>query len=139
MAALPREPGPWREHLDRCDGCREQWRAHRLLTETLGAEAVPELSPRFAGDLRRRLETEPPVRPLAGWRLAALVAYGTFALGLVGWALRDAPVEAVDLSAPWVGVVAFVAVPLSLLLALTASRWLPELPPPGGKARTLAI
>ncbi len=47
------------------------------------------------------------------------------ALGLLGWALKGGPLPTIALSAAWVPVAALVAVPLTFMLAIAASRWIP--------------
>lgn len=118
--------GDWQRHLEECGGCRAQWQAHRALALTFAAEPVPELSPAFATGLERKLASGAETRRLRGWRLAALLAYAGAALGLLGWALRDVPLPAIDPAAPWVAVATLLAVPLSLLVAIAASRWMPR-------------
>ena len=65
------------------------------------------------------------VRPLSGWRLAAMLGYAAVAIRIAGGLLRSMTLPAIDLSAPWVPVIAFAAVPLTFMLAITVSRWLP--------------
>jgi hypothetical protein len=105
---------------------------HLILVATLGEKGAPELSPAFQVGLERKLASVVEVRPLEGWRKATMVAYGAASIGMVGWALRNVPLPTIDLSAPWVAVAAFIAVPLTFLLAIAASRWLPSLRPPRG-------
>lgn len=54
-----------------------------------------------------------------------MLAYTTAALALVGWVFKDVPLRTIDLSAPWVTAAVFLAVPLTLMLAIGVSRWLP--------------
>ncbi len=119
------ESPAWRDHLERCKGCRAQADAHSMLTSAFAAEPVPELSDAFESRLARRLAPELEIRPLAGWRRAAMVAYIVVSLILLGWSLRAVELPTIDLSAPWVPVAALVAVPLSLMLAIRVSGWLP--------------
>ena len=115
----------WREHLQGCAECREQWHAHQLLAATFAEEEVPELSPAFDAGLDRKIASIVEVRPLRGWRTAAMIAYVAAALGLLGWALKDVPLPTIDPSSPWVAVVAFIAIPLTFWLAIAASRLIP--------------
>lgn len=123
------EPGSdstaWLEHLDGCAECQGQWHSHELLTASLAVEAVPELSPGFEARLRRRVATEMEVRPLRGWRRAAMLAYAAGAAALLFWALRGVPLPAIDLTSPWVIAATLTALPWTFLLAIGASRWLP--------------
>lgn len=114
-----------RRHRAGCAECQKQWRAHQMLAATFAEEPVPELSAAFEAGLTRKLGAGIEVRPLRGWRKAALLAYVAAAAGLLGWALRGAPLPTIDPAAPWVPVAAFIAVPLTLLLAIAASRWIP--------------
>ena len=116
------------EHFQHCVECRPQWQAHAALATTFAGEAVPELSFGFEAGLDRKLAAVVevrPLRPLRGWRRAAMVGYVAAGLGALGWALRDVPLPAIDPSAPWLGVATFVAVPLTFLLAIGVSRWIP--------------
>ncbi|MBQ00796.1 MAG: hypothetical protein CL477_08945 [Acidobacteria bacterium] len=115
----------WRVHLDGCTACREQWHAHQVLAVTFAEEAVPELSPAFEPVLDRMLVPEVESRPLAGWRQVAMLTYVATALGLLVWTLKDVTLPPIDLSAPWIPVATLIAVPLSFLVAIAASRWLP--------------
>jgi hypothetical protein len=122
----------WDDHLESCAECREQWHAHRMLAATFALEAAPELSPAFEAGLDRKLASLVEIRPLRGWRQAAMLAYVAGALGLLGWALKGVPLPTIDLSAPWVPVAALVAVPLTFMLAIAASRWIPGRGQPRG-------
>ncbi len=125
-------------HAERCAECSRQWRAHRLLVAAFAGEVVPRLSPGFEAGLERKLvSSRRAARPLTGWRRTVLVGYGLAALGLLGGALRQAPLPAVDASAPWLAVAALAAVPLSLGLAIGVSRWLPAPRAGGGAPLTL--
>ena len=128
----------WGNHLDGCSGCRDQWHAHQMLAVAFAEEVVPELSPAFEAGLDRKRAAVVEIRPLSGWRTAAMAAYIVAALGLLGWALKDVPLPTIDLSASWVPVAALIAVPLTFMLALAASRWLPGRGLPGG-LRMLAL
>ena len=114
------------EHVDSCASCREQVWIHQSMLAACAEEEIPELLPGFEGGLEKKMAVaRVEVRSLSGWRRAAIIAYGVVALGILGWALRDIPLPAIDLSAPWVPVAVFAAVPLTLALAVAASRWLP--------------
>jgi hypothetical protein len=115
----------WDDHLESCAECREQWHAHRMLVATFAGKDAPELSPAFEAGLDRKLGSRVEIRPLRGWRRAAMLAYAVGALGILGWALKDVPLPTIDLSAPWVPVAALVVVPLTFPLAIAASRWIP--------------
>jgi predicted anti-sigma-YlaC factor YlaD len=115
----------WREHLKRCDQCREQWHAHQMLALTFAAEPVPELSPAFETGLDRKIASSVEIRPLRGWRWAAMLAYGAVALGVLAWTLKDVPLTTIDLSSPWVPVATLIAIPLTFMLAIAASRLMP--------------
>ena len=115
----------WADHLERCAECREQWHAHQMLAVAFTEEEVPELSLAFEASLDRKLAAVVEIRPLRGWRTVAMLAYVAGALGLLGWALQGVPLPTFDPSAPWVPAAALVGVPLSFMLAITVSRWLP--------------
>lgn len=115
----------WRDHLKGCAECREQWHAHKMLAATFADEKVPELSPGFDAGLDRKIASAIEIRPLRGWRTAAMLAYVAIALGLLGWLLERVTLPTIDLSAPWVPVVAFIAIPLTFMLAIAASRLIP--------------
>ncbi len=115
----------WGKHLESCSGCREQWHAHRLLARTFADAEVPDLSPAFEAGLDRKLASVVEIRPLRGWRVAAMTAYVAVALGLLGWAFKSVQLPTIDLTAPWVPVVALLAVPLTFWLAIAASRLIP--------------
>ena len=115
----------WRRHVGSCVACRDQSTAQGLLMATFEDEAAPRLSPSFDARLQARLEASPRVAPLRGWRLAAMIAYGALALAGLAWALRDAPLPAIDPREPWVAVLALSMVPASFALALFVSRFLP--------------
>ena len=122
----------WSGHVERCPDCEGQWLAHRMLTAGLADRAVPELSTGFEVRLRRRLTSEIDVRPLRGWKLAAMAAYVVVGLGGLAWALRGVPLPAIDPSSPWVLAGALLAAPWTFLLAIAASRWMPRSGPPRG-------
>jgi len=115
----------WRDHLESCDVCREQWHAHRMLAATFANLKVPELSPAFESGLNRKIASAVEIRPLRGWRWAAMFGYGAGALGALAWALRDVPLPTIDPSSPWIPVAALIAVPLTFMLAIAASRLIP--------------
>ena len=121
----------WREHLAGCSECREQWHAHQMLAATFATEEVPELSPDFDAALDRRLAAAVEIKPLRGWRLAAMLAYAGIALALLAWAMKSVPLPTIDLSAPWVPVAVLLAVPLTFILAIGAARLIPmrRIPP----------
>jgi hypothetical protein len=112
-------------HVVACNTCRKQWLAHVALARTFAAERVPEPSHAAAVQLERRLGAAAAVRPLRGWRLAALVAYGVFAVVVLRLALVGVPIPSVDWSTWWGRVSVLAAVPVSLLLAAAVSRWIP--------------
>jgi hypothetical protein len=121
------------EHMDTCAGCREQWHAHQSLVAAFANAEVPELSPAFDAALERKLKAAPvEIRPLRGWRTVAMIVYSAAAIGIVGWALRDISLPTIDLSAPWVPIAVFIAVPLTFMLAIAVSRWLPAPASPRG-------
>ena len=119
------ESGVWSNHLASCAGCREQWQAHTALMATFAAERVPELSLAFEAGLERKIEASLQVVPLKGWRLAAMTAYAAAALVVLWWALSGVRLPTIDPSSPWVFIMVLVAAPLSLLLAMAASRLIP--------------
>ena len=126
-------------HAESCDSCREQVWLHHSLAAAFAEEDVPELSANFNAGLEKKLVgARVEVRRLAGWRMAAMLGYAVAATGISGWALRGIPMPTIDLSAPWVPVAMFIAVPMTLLLAVTASRWLPG-PAPKAQQRALAL
>jgi hypothetical protein len=115
----------WREHLNNCDECSEQWVAHQMLALTFAEEPVPELSPNFEAALDRKIASAVEIRPLSGWRKAAMFGYGVAALGVLAWVLKDYRLPTIDLSSPWVPIAALVAVPLTFMLAIAASKLIP--------------
>jgi hypothetical protein len=115
----------WVAHLDGCAACREQWRAHRLLVAVFVGEAVPEISLSFEAGLERKLRAAVRVRPLRGWRLAALGAYALAAVVLLRWIFAHFPPPAIDPSSPWATAGALILAPLSLWLVVAATRLLP--------------
>jgi hypothetical protein len=117
----------WHDHLAGCASCREQWTAHQMLVATFAEEAVPELSPAFEAGLQRKLDAAIEVRPLRGWRIAALAAYAAAAVAFMRWILIRFPLPEVviDPSSPWTAGAAMIAVPLTLWLTATATRLLP--------------
>lgn len=132
------EPSVWGDHVAACASCRAQWQAHRMLAVAFAEQSVPELSPAFEAGLNRKLTSTVERRPLSGWRSAAMLVYVVAALATLRWALKDVPLPAVDLSSPWVMVAAFLTVPLTLMLAIAASRWIPSRGMPTGPG-TLAV
>ena len=138
--ALMLEGGPdtdvrdWYEHLTDCTRCREQWATHQMLVATFAEEPAPELSLAFDAGLQRKLDAAVRVRPLRGWRVAALAAYGVAAIAIMRWILIRFPLPeaAFDPGSPWTAVVAMVAVPLSLWLTAAATRLLPAIGRRGG-------
>jgi predicted anti-sigma-YlaC factor YlaD len=119
-------PDALREHSATCPDCREQVAVHGSLLTAFAGHPVPELSASFDAQLGKKLRaTKPRIHPLSGWRLAAMLGYAAIAILSLDWALRDVPLPAIDPSSPWVAAAAFLAVPLTLALAVTASRWLP--------------
>ena len=119
----------WRPHLQTCARCREQLATHQMLVATFADEIVPELSPSFAAGLERKIEATTAIKPLRGWRLAAMVGYALLAVGLLRWAFVRFPLPAIpiDPGSPWILASAILAVPLTLLLAVGATRWLPPM------------
>ena len=115
----------WRQHLEDCEECSQQWFAHHLLAVTFAAEPLPDLSPAFEAGLDRKIAADIEIRPLSGWRKAAMIGYGLAALGAVGWTLRDFTLPTIDISSPWVPIAALIAVPLTFMLAIAASRLIP--------------
>ncbi len=119
-----------RKHLDACPECQAQWTIDGLLREAFAESTVPTLSQ----DFERRLEARIAKRaatsrlrhlPLRGWRLAALGAYAALAAAALAWLFRDVSWPRLDPSSPALAVATLAAVPLSLILAVAASRWLP--------------
>jgi hypothetical protein len=130
-------PDGWQGHLETCASCREQVVGHQCLIVALSDEELPELSSSFDAGLERKLAAaRVEIRPLRGWRKAAMIAYVAVATGIAGGVLRNVPVPTIDLSAQWVPVAVFVAVPLTFLLAIAASKWLPV---PRAKLGPLAL
>lgn len=122
------ESRAWRSHLEGCSECREQWTAHQMLVATFAEEVVPELSPAFDAGLQRKLDATVEVKPLRGWRLAAMVGYAMIAALFLGWVVAKSPWPSIsiDPSSPWTVAMALVAVPITLWLAIGATRWLPS-------------
>ena len=130
-------PPELNDHLTTCSGCKEQVWLHQSLVAAFVEEAVPELSSSFEAGLEKKLAgARLAVTPLAGWRRVAMIGYAAVATAFLAWALRDVPLPTIDISAPWVLVGVFLAVPLTLLLAVAASRWLPA---PTGKVQQQAL
>ena len=63
-------------------------------------EEVPELSPAFEAGLDRKRASAVEIRPLRGWRRAAMLGYVVAGVGLLGWALQGVPLPTIDVSAP---------------------------------------
>lgn len=123
------------DHLESCPECRAQWETHQMLAMTLAEQEVPELSPGFGAGLDRKLESIVEIRPLRGWKMAAMLGYAVAALGVLALVLRDVPMPTVDPSSPWLAAAAFLAVPLTLMMAISASRWIPG----AGRPRALRM
>ena len=123
------ESPAWSPHLESCSRCREQWSAHQMLVATFAEETVPELSPSFDSGLQHKLNATLEVKPLRGWRLAAMIGYAMIAALLLRWTFARFPLPAIsiDPSSPWTVALAIVAVPLTLWLAIGATRWLPPM------------
>lgn len=114
--------GTWQSHHETCAGCQAQLTAHQLLAATFADEPVPELSTSFAAGLQRKIDTAVEIKPLTGWRMAAMIGYALLAAVLLGWVFVRFPV---NLGSPWTMGVAMVAVPLTLWLVVAITRWLP--------------
>jgi hypothetical protein len=123
----------WHDHLASCAGCLEQWATHQMLVATFAEEATPELSPAFEAGLQRKLDAAIRVRPLRGWRVAALAAYALGAVALMRWILVRFPLpqDALDPGSPWIAALVMIAVPFSLWLTAAATRLLPAIGPRG--------
>jgi hypothetical protein len=123
------ESPTWAFHLEECAACRQQWVAHQMLAATFAEVTVPELSPAFEAGLQRKIDTAIEIQPLKGWRLAAMLGYALIAAGLLRWAFGRFPLPSVtiDPSSPWTLVIALLAVPLTLWLAIGVTRWLPPM------------
>ena len=121
------DASPWQPHLESCASCSEQWVAHQVLVATFVEEAVPELSPAFQAGLERKIDSAVRVEPLKGWRLAAFAGYALAAAAFLRWIFVKFPLPAIsiDLSSPWISIAALIAVPLTFLLAIAATRLLP--------------
>ena len=117
------------DHVASCTECQAQRHAHVMLAEAFVNEDVPLLSPAFETKLDRTLAAAVEVRPLKGWRRAAMLGYAAAAVGGLGWMLRGVPLPLIDPSSPWVAAVALIAVPVTFLLAIRASRWMPRVAP----------
>lgn len=117
----------WYDHLEGCASCRDQRATHHILVATFSEETVPELSPAFEGRLQAKIEASVRVRPLKGWRMAAMIGYALSAALLLSWLFTKFPLTAVsiDTSSPWIIALALLAVPLTLWLTIGATRWLP--------------
>ena len=98
-----------------------------MLVATFAEEHVPELSPAFQTGLEHKLTAAIHVEPLRGWRLAAFAGYAVAAAAFLRWIFVKFPLPAisVDLSSPWVSIAALIAVPLTFLLTIAATRLLP--------------
>lgn len=121
------ETHAWHAHLESCEGCRHQWVTHQMLDATFAEQTVPELSPAFDAGLRRKLETTTiAVRPLRGWRVAAMAGYTVLAVLCLGWIYSKFPLPSIDPASPWTLGLALAAVPLTLWLTIGLTRWLPS-------------
>ncbi len=129
----------WHSHLETCESCRQQGSMHQLLVACLAEVPVPELSPGFEAGLRRKLEERIEVRPLRGWRVAAMAAYAFMGALLLRWVFGRFPLPsiAIDPASPWILGLALLAVPLTLWLAIGATRWLPS--GRGGRTSSLGL
>ena len=121
--------GIWQPHLETCAGCREQLIAHQMLAATFADEAVPEPSASFAAGLQRKIDAAVEIKPLEGWRMAAMIGYALLAAGLLRWIFARFPLPAIsiDPASPWALAFAMLAVPLTLWLAVRLTRWLPPM------------
>lgn len=119
----------WHRHLATCPDCRQQWAAHQMLEATFNEMPVPELSPAFEAGLQRKIDSTIEVKPLAGWRTAAMIGYALLAVGLMGWVFKRFPLPSVsiDPASPWIMALAIGAVPLTLWLTIGLTRWLPSM------------
>ena len=117
----------WHLHLEECSSCRQQWASHQMLVASFAEAAVPELSPAFQAGLEHKLQTAVRVEPLRGWRLAAFAGYALAAAAFLRWIFFRFPLPSIsiDPSSPWVSIAALIAVPLTFLLAIAATRLLP--------------
>lgn len=118
----------WHAHLEGCEGCRDQWTTHQMLEAVFAEEAAPALSPAFEAGLQRKLETTTiEVKPLRGWRVAAMGGYAVLAVLLLGWIFSKFPLPSIsiDPTSPWALGLAMAAVPITLWLTIAATRWLP--------------
>lgn len=120
------DPKSWQNHLKNCPTCQTQWISHQYLLATFAYEPVPELSGDFNCRLESRLEAALQIRPLSGWRLAAILTYGAIAVSALGWLLRDSPLASLDPASPWLAMLAMALVPVTQAVALWASRLLPN-------------
>ena len=120
----------WHRHLAECPDCRQQWAAHQMLVATFNEVPVPDLSPAFEAGLQRKIEAASAIKPLAGWRTAAMIAYALVAVVLLSWVFKRFPLPSVsiDPASPWTMAIAIAAVPLTFLLAIVLTRWLPARP-----------
>lgn len=118
----------WHRHLAECPDCRQQWTTHQMLVATFEEVPVPELSAAFEAGLQRKIGSAIEVKPLTGWRTAAMIGYAFLAVGLLGWVFKRFPLPSVsiDPASPWTMAVALACVPLSLWLAIGLTRWLPS-------------
>ena len=119
----------WHGHLAGCAGCREQWVAHQMLVAAFNEVPVPELSPAFEAGLQRKIDAAIEVKPLTGWRTAAMLGYALTAFVLLGWVFTKFPVPSIsiDPASPWTMALAIAAVPLTIWLTIGATRWLPSM------------
>ncbi|MFQ5525793.1 MAG: anti-sigma factor family protein [Thermoanaerobaculia bacterium] len=124
-SAGPESEAIWLDHLEECSACRTQLATHRLLVEAFQDEPAPVLSPGFEGRLADRLRPAVRVRRLAGWRLAAMLAYGLTAALAMAWVLRNVSLPSIDLASGWARFMAMALVPPSLALAVFLSRFMP--------------
>ena len=119
----------WHRHLAECPDCRQQWAAHQMLVATFNEVPVPDLSPAFEAGLQRKIEAATAIKPLAGWRTAAMIAYALVAVVLLSWVFKRFPLPSVsiDPTSPWTMGLAIGAVPLTLWLTIGLTRWLPSM------------
>lgn len=119
----------WPAHLESCDSCHQQWTTHQMLEAVFAEESVPELSQAFEAGLQRKLDAAAiKIKPLRGWRVAAMAGYAMLAALLLEWVFNRFPLPSVsiDLASPWVLTIALIAVPVTMWLTIGATRWLPS-------------
>jgi hypothetical protein len=100
---------------------------HQMLVATFNEVPVAELSGVFESGLQSKISAAVEIRPLEGWRAAAMIGYALVAVTFMAWVFDKFPLPPipVDAASPWTLAVALACVPLTLWMAIGLTRWLP--------------